>query len=248
MAPVPTHFVGLSGFASPTTRQNITAAHATHQELLRCYARLFRSVEMDSAFYRAPSSETVQQWASCTPEDFRCSVRMSRAATHVHGLRDPAPIAEFLHALTPLDSRLSCVLFTTPPTMGCDVDLIQSVLTRIPAGIRTAWEFRDQSWICPAVLETLVEHGAAPVVVETLDGVTGEELLPGGWAGEKWQLPFVYVRLRRERYRVSDVVSWAEVLRPALSRGADVYTYFRQSVEAPSYATALDEVLTDASG
>lgn len=238
---MPAHFVGLSGFASPAVRPSLRAESYSASELLARYALAHDSVEMDSAFTRFPTADTIQTWCDSTSESFSFSVRMSRDVTHRRGLRARDELARALGVLEPLGSRLACVVFTTPSVMRCDVDSLRGALEAVPAGVRTAWEFLHDSWICPEVLDLLVDHGSAPLLVDRGDN-GGELIRDGSWA-QKWELPFVYVRLRRERYLVRDIFGWSDVLSGALARGADVFAFFRQSTESSAYATALGELL-----
>jgi uncharacterized protein YecE (DUF72 family) len=239
---MPAAFVGTSGFASPSVR--IPGRAASAQDMLAHYAELFNAVEMESTFTRFPGLETIRGWTRSAGTDLSFTVHMSRVATHVEHLADPATIASCLELLEPLGSQLACVVFAIPQGLECDVSRLRDVLSVIPSHVRTAWDFRDASWVRPDVADLLREHGAAPVVVETLDGVSGIELLPGGLLSPDWDAPFVYLRCRRERYHPHDVMAWGDVLRGMAESGRDIYVFFRQGPEAFAYATALQEVLS----
>ncbi|HYZ93876.1 MAG TPA: DUF72 domain-containing protein [Actinomycetota bacterium] len=238
-------FVGTSGFASPAMRGGVPAQSAAATDLLAGYATRFGAVELDSVFYRSPSSATVDGWSDATHEAFRVVVRAPRDLTHVDRLSAPARAAQFVESLRALGPRLGAILFTTPPTFGCDVDRVRAVLDAL-GGVRTAWEFRHPSWLCPEVLELLAERNSAPVIVESFDGTSTGGLLPGGALADRWEFPFVYVRFRRESYTYADLVVWGDMLGDVIGCGQDVYAFFRQSPEATSYAMALSELLDEA--
>jgi uncharacterized protein YecE (DUF72 family) len=238
--------VGTSSFASPSIRPTLDSSSAAASDLLAAYATLFPAVELDSVFYREPGSDTVAGWSDATSETFVFSVRVPRDVTHVDRLGLPMRAARFVESLQPLGPRLGCVLFTTPPTFECDVARFESILDVMPDGLRTAWEFRHPSWLCPDVLALLASRNAAPVVVESQDGPTSAELMPGGRLAERWGFPFVYVRFRREHYTYADLCVWGEILGDVIGEGRDVCAFFRQSANATSYATALYEVLAEA--
>jgi uncharacterized protein YecE (DUF72 family) len=239
-------WVGTSSFASPAIRPTLDSSSAAATDLLAAYATRFPAVELDSVFYREPGRETVAGWTGATPEDFRFAVRVPRDVTHVDRLGLPARAGRFVESLDQLGPRLGCVLFTTPPSFECDVSRFESVLAGMPEGLRTAWEFRHPSWLCPDVLELLASRNAAPVVVEAQDGSTTAELMPGGRLAERWAFPFVYVRFRREHYTYADLCVWGEILGDVIGEGRDVCAFFRQSPGATSYATALYELLAEA--
>jgi uncharacterized protein YecE (DUF72 family) len=213
-------------------------------DLLAEYARRFDSLEMDSAFVRFPSRATVAAWTDVTPPDFRFTVHMSREVTHGLRLGVADVLWRSLAALEPLGTRLRCVLFTTPPSMPCDADAFRSLLSAIPHGLPTAWEFHHASWLCPEIVDLLVERGSAPVVIDRGDGVRAGELLPGGDLADKWNLPLMYVRLRRDRYTVDDIMDWGDLLAETLADGRPVCAFFKPSPDGCSYATALSELLT----
>jgi uncharacterized protein YecE (DUF72 family) len=239
-------FVGTSGFASPAMRGAVPATTASAPDLLAAYATLFPAVELDSVFYRRPSADTVDTWLGATPEDFRFSIRVPREITHVDLLQAPDRTREFIRTVDALGPRLGTVLFTTPPTFGCEVERFATVLDAIPPGVRTAWEFRHPSWMCPDVLDQLAGRDSCPVIVEGFEEAFARELLPGGPLADRYEFPFVYVRFRRESYTYADLVVWGDVLADVIGEGRDVYAFFRQAPEATCYATALSELLAEA--
>src|SRR5581483_900389 len=173
-------YVGTSGFASPAMRAAVPASTSFAADLLAGYGRVFGSVELDSVFYRHPSPETVCSWRDATPESFRFTVRIPREITHVAQLTAPTMPQRFIASLAELGPRLGAVLFTTPPTFACDIDRFRAVLDHLPHGVRSAWEFRHPSWMCPEVLELLASRDSCPVIVESLDANSRTDLLPGG--------------------------------------------------------------------
>ena len=238
--------VGTSSFASPSIRPTLDSSSSAASDLLAAYAERFPAVELDSVFYREPGTDTVAGWSNATREDFTFAVRVPRDVTHVDRLGIPLRAARFVESLRPLGPRLGCVLFTTPPSFECDVVRFASILDVVPDGLRTAWEFRHPSWLCPDVLQLLASRNAAPVVVEAQDASASAELMPGGGLAERWGFPFVYVRFRREHYTYADLCVWGEILGDVIGEGRDVCAFFRQSANATSYATALLELLAEA--
>jgi uncharacterized protein YecE (DUF72 family) len=227
-------------------RGSVPSHTGSAPDLLAAYATLFGAVELDSVFYRRPSPDTVDTWLNATPDDFRFSIRVPREITHVDLLQAPERTRDFIASVEALHQKLGVVLFTTPPTFGCDVDRFAAVLDAIPPGVRTAWEFRHSSWMCPDVLEQLALRDSCPVIVEGFEEAFARELLPGGPLADRYEFPFVYVRFRRETYTYADLVVWGDVLADVIGEGRDVYAFFRQAPEATCYTTALAELLAEA--
>jgi uncharacterized protein YecE (DUF72 family) len=227
-------------------RTSVPSQGGSAPELLAAYATMFDAVELDSVFYRRPGEETVSSWMDATSDPFRFSIRVPREITHVDLLSEPPRIGEFISSIAQLGPRLGAILFTTPPTFGCDIERFAQVLDAIPNGVRTAWEFRHQSWMCPDVMELLAARESSPVIVEAHDEAFATDLLPGGSFAERYEFPFVYVRFRRESYTYADLVVWGDMLADVIGEGRNVYAFFRQSPEATFYATALAELLAEA--
>jgi uncharacterized protein YecE (DUF72 family) len=239
-------FVGTSGFASPSMRGAVPSQGASAPDLLAAYATMFGSVELDSVFYRRPALETVESWRDATPDDFRFSIRVPREITHVDLLSFPQHARSFIESVDALGPRTGVILFTTPPTFECDASRLDRMLDAIPAGVRTAWEFRHPSWMCPDVFELLAQRNSCPVIVEAFEEALARDLLPGGPLAERYEFPFVYVRFRRESYTYADLVVWGDMLADVIGEGRDVYAFYRQSTESAGYATALGELLAEA--
>src|SRR5215207_7366839 len=61
------------------------------RERLRALASLLDGVEVDSSFYALPSAQTVERWASITPEDFQFAVKVHRALSRHAAPLDSLP-------------------------------------------------------------------------------------------------------------------------------------------------------------
>jgi len=136
-------------------------------EFLERYARVFRTVEVDSSFYRAPPPSTVRRWSERVPTDFRFSLKVPRTVTHD---RPYAPLTEtlapFLAAVRPLvASRPGAVVLQVPASFRApkDADRLAELLGAIDPDVPLAVELRHDSWWTPATRELLASRGAALV-------------------------------------------------------------------------------------
>jgi len=77
----------------------------------------------------------------------------------------------------------------------------------------------------------LRKHGTALCLAET------EKEMPP----EVLTADFTYVRLRRENYSPKELAAWKKRFQGWLSKGVDVYAYFKHedAGQAPAYAHAL---------
>ena len=101
-----------------------------------------------------------------------------------------------------------------------DDAFLARLLESLDPAVRWALDFRHESW-------SGAETGRA-AVVNALDGASS----------------FRYVRLREPPYSDQALREWADLLRPLLADGVEIYTYFKHEDEptAPAYAARLLEL------
>ncbi len=153
------------------------------------YARwpLFRTVGIDSFFYRPPSVATLQSYAAVLPADFRCVSKVwDRITAHTfnsprdpahHGERNPDWLNPQLFIAEVLDpmrehfgEHLGPLVFefqAIGKREGCSPDQFIQALDRffgaLPAGAPYAVEVRNPEFLSPGYFAVLREHGVAHV-------------------------------------------------------------------------------------
>ena len=86
------------------------------RDYLSFYATQFKTVEVDSTFYRTPSVSTVTGWYEKTPPDFIFAAKVPRVVTHEKILVNcEAEFEEFLDRMDLLDEKLGPLLFQFSP-------------------------------------------------------------------------------------------------------------------------------------
>ncbi|QEE14764.1 DUF72 domain-containing protein [Promethearchaeum syntrophicum] len=75
-------YVGTCGWSYDDWKQVFYPNALKQQNFLEFYSNIFRTVEIDSSFYRIPSKNTVLNWAKNTPIDFRFSAKLPQEITH----------------------------------------------------------------------------------------------------------------------------------------------------------------------
>ena len=160
-------WIGTSGWVYNDWRGRVYPRDVKDPDRLAWYATRFPTVEINASFYRLPPRETFEKWRGQTPQGFCFAVKMSRYVTHVRRLREPVEgIERFRQAATGLGAKLGPVLVQLPPTLRCDVDVLESFLSALPRGIDAAFEFRHPSWDTDGVRERLRGAGAAWVLAD----------------------------------------------------------------------------------
>jgi len=152
---------------------------------LTFYARYFNTVEVNSTFYRPPTSAMTTRWAERTPRDFEFAVKLFQKFTHptmfnkaagaaagaqVHVDQDD--VDQFQRALDPLAvaGKLGPLLVQFPSSF-VDSPQTRDYLVRLLGAFREyqpAVELRHRSW-SDRIGETLAllnEHGAAWVQID----------------------------------------------------------------------------------
>jgi uncharacterized protein YecE (DUF72 family) len=233
---VPT-LVGTSGWQYRDWRGRFYPQRLPQRRWLECYAEHFGTVELNNAFYRLPERATFEGWRARTPSDFIIAVKASRYLTHIKRLRDPEePVARLLERARGLGPRLGPVLLQLPPSLRCDVPLLDDCLACFPAAVRVAVEPRHPSWWVEPVAATLAARGAALCWADRRGRPVAPLWRTAGWG---------YLRMHEggatppPRYGERALRSWAQRLADGWPDTADVFVYFNND---PGGAAVEDAV------
>ncbi len=176
------------------------------RDFLSHYCRHFRTVEINSSFYRLPTEKTLATWRDETPAGFIFAVKASRFLTHLKKLQEPQRgLKPFLDRIRVLDGKLGPILFQLPPNWHFDGARLDAFLAVLPTVYRYTMEFRDPSWINREANQTLTEHGVAFCIYHLAGYQTPLEVTAN----------FVYIRLHgpggayQGRYNSETLAGWA---------------------------------------
>jgi uncharacterized protein YecE (DUF72 family) len=215
--------IGTSGYVYRHWRNGVFYPQGLrHRDELTYYSGVFRTVELNSPFYRVPTPETFARWRDATPDDFTFAVKLSRGITHYRRLRDvSALLDEFLDRAGVLGPKLGPLLVQLPPDFKRDTARLEEFLATIPSRLRWVIEFRHPSWQSTDVYGIMARYGAALCV--PIGGVVKADLVTTA--------PFTYLRIHRgpnrRGYMGRDGLRpWAARIRALTRAGKDVYVYF----------------------
>ncbi len=154
-------------------------------EFLARYARVFRTVEVDSSFYRAPTAFLVRRWATVTPPGFRFTLKVPRDVTHPEeGTDSGTALSQFLDSLGPMRDagKLGPIVLQYPASFRArEAARLAQTVGAVPREYALAVELRHDSWWTPAT-EALLRDRAAALVWTVVPGahpppwVTGDFL------------------------------------------------------------------------
>lgn len=113
--------IGCSGWNYDDWRGRFYPQGLAQRDWLGRYAEQFRTVEVNSTFYRLPNRDAVARWVEATPDDFVFAIKASRYLTHRRGLRDLGQGPErYYERIEPLHAagKLGPVVWQRPPNFG----------------------------------------------------------------------------------------------------------------------------------
>jgi len=214
------------------------------------YAHLFRSIEINSSFYKLPLPATFAKWSAEVPADFRFTVKLSRDITHARDLAfQPGQVEKFMQAADRIGDKKGCLLIQFPPGLTRDglpqlLLLLENLQEHDPQhSWKRAVEFRHPSWYTATVYSLLDRFGAS-LVLQDMPGST--TIMEGSGATDH-----VYLRYHgpagdyRGGYTANFLAHQAERITGWLTEGKTVYAYFNNTIgEAVANLQSLNKMVT----
>lgn len=266
-SPHPRLYLGTQSWSHKSWERVFYPVGMAPGDYLGFYATRFSAVEVDATFYRIPSVSLTKQWASVLPAGFVFAAKVPQVITHEKRLMDCSEeLKAFLVAMDELGDKLGPLLFQFPyfnRKSGVDEndfrDRLKKFLPTLPGGYRYALEIRNKTWLGPALLDLLRDHGVACTLVDhpwmprisevmnTLDPVTAD---------------FAYIRWLGDRYgiekkttsweklivdRSSEMSEWKPVVKTLLDRNMTIFGFFNNHYagHAPGSIDLLRRSLTE---
>jgi len=200
------------------------------KSLLRAYTRVFRTVEIDSTFYRYPSKGMVMGWTRYSPEGFVFTAKLPQLITHKKKLDLSQGVEEdlqrFIKLMGPLSlsGKLGCILIQLPPKLDYKPTEMEDFFKTLPTHVRFAIEFRDLSWMRQETWTLLEKYRVAYTIVD-------EPLLPPEvhittdfayfrWHGRGTKPWYNY------DYRVEELKPWIPKVEETAKKAEKVFGYF----------------------
>jgi len=211
---------------------------------LAAYSRVFKTVEIDSTFYRYPTKGMVLGWLRYTHTDFVYTAKLPKLITHKKKL-DPAKGIEedlnnFLDLMEPLqlDGKLACLLAQLPPGLRFNLNLMESFFSLFPPKFGLAVEFRHGSWLRDETWRLLEKYKVAYTIVD-------EPLLPPEvhvtsdiayirWHGRGEQPWYNY------HYKTEELQPWVPRVRETAQKAGRVFGYFNNHYHGYAVKNALE--------
>jgi len=225
-------FVGTSGWSYPSWKPGFYPQKTPQTKFLEYYASQLNSVEVNYTFRRLPTAPMLSKWLAAASNDFRFSFKASERITHILRLEGCGGELEVLsRALAPAQEtgQMGVVLFQLPPNFKLNLDRFRSFLQDAAgSGLRLAFEFRNATWFCDAVYDTLRSHNAALCVAESPDLETPDIMTAS----------FSCYRLRKSDDSDAKIAEVAATLRKRSLEG-EVFAYFKHEDEPTGALSAM---------
>jgi uncharacterized protein YecE (DUF72 family) len=213
--------IGCSGWSYDHWRGVFYPQSGTSSHWLERYAERFDTVEINATFYRLPSTNAVEGWATRTPDGFLFAVKASRYLTHVKRLHDIADgVKRIDECLKPLrrTGKLGPILWQLPPHFDRDDGVLESALAAPTPG-RHASSSGIRAGSPSRVYDLLRRHDAALVVADRAPAGATPWVETTEWSF----LRFHRGRGRDGNYSERQLRAWADRI---ASQSGDVYAYF----------------------
>src|SRR5262249_15149392 len=138
------------------------------KKMLGYYAERFSSVEINATFRQMPRTSVLESWASQVPPAFRFVLKAPQRITHFKRLKDVEADTEYLLSTAScLQSQLGAILYQFPSNFKKDLARLEPFLELLGGRVRSAFEFRHESWLDDEVFALLEKHACALCVADT---------------------------------------------------------------------------------
>ncbi len=197
---------------------------------LSFYAKNFKTVEVNSTFYRQMGLSTAASWSKKVPTDFVFAVKANRFITHIKRLLNcQDPLKRLFEQNQGFGKNLGPVLFQLPPSWKANGERLDSFLTElrsIDKKLTVVFEFRNENCFVDEIFKILAKYNAGVVINDSPHFPQTSEITAS----------FTYVRfhgpsaLYSSEYSNLELEIWAKKIKNWLKLGISVYAYFNNDV------------------
>ncbi len=194
------------------------------------YSTQFNTVEIDSSFYRIPTSQTVENWKKQVPEGFLFSLKFPQIITHIKMLKDCQYETNiFLERASLLEKKLGALLLQFPPNFSTKhLADMEFFLQKLPTIHRYVVEVRNKSWLNQEFYSILKANNIAlatsdsPLMAQ-INEVTAD-FLYFRWEGDRKKVNGTLGKAEADKSK--DLKLVAEKIKPFLDKQTTLFGYF----------------------
>ncbi len=127
------------------------------KDFLEYYAKTFRTIEMNSLFYRIQAPGVVEKWLEKVDKDFEFCPKFYQGITHIKRLKNAEEFTSlFLNSISTFGSQLGPSFIQLPDTFGPkNLEILTAYLDSLPKDLQVFVEIRHKEWFLPENTEAL---------------------------------------------------------------------------------------------
>ncbi|ABF41863.1 protein of unknown function DUF72 [Candidatus Koribacter versatilis Ellin345] len=227
------YYVGTSGWTYDIWQPTFFPESLPKAKFLPYYASRLTACEVNFTFRNRLSEKTALKWIAETPESFLFVCKAHQFITHIRRLKQcEEPVRNLATGMEPLFNagRFGAVLFQLPPNLKADVAMLREFLASLPKWMKSAFEFRHETWLTDEIYKALADHNAALCIAETEDLATPEVLTTS----------FAYYRFRMPEYSPDAIKKLAERVKASRAKVETVFAFFKHDERPQSPLDAMD--------
>lgn len=141
-------YLGMPQWGTPEWKSNFYSPKCSSKNFLREYAERLDCVEVSSTFYSEVGQETLSNWKSSVPSDFRFLPKWPQWITHEKKLTQcKEETFQFIRGMEVLEESLGTTILQLPPYFSTKFKReLFYFLQLIPSDFPICIEFRHESW------------------------------------------------------------------------------------------------------
>lgn len=150
------HFrLGLAMWSHQHWQSSVYGATTKQADRLARYATIFNTVEGNTSFYATPNTQTVMNWHSATPDDFRFTFKLPQLITHQRQLQHcQQELMEFFRVMSPLAEKTGLWKIQLPAYFGPEqLTTLAHFLEMLPQGLTYGVEVRHLAFFAKGEAE-----------------------------------------------------------------------------------------------
>ena len=154
------YHIGCSGFYNTDWKGTLYPEDSQNKDFLRLYSKVYNTVEINSTFYRKPTTKTLQKWNDETPNDFKFFIKIPKVISHAgYSVSKSEELSDFCKYINEhLGIKLAGFLIQFPPSFHCNENSIKWLTDTLSDEFLLAVEFRHHSWWNDEVFDLFKIH------------------------------------------------------------------------------------------
>lgn len=136
--------LGLAMWSHNHWQESVYGSSTKQADRLARYACIFNTVEGNTSFYATPNAQTVMNWHSATPDDFRFTFKLPQTITHQRQLQDcQQELLAFFQVMSPLVEKTGLWKIQLPAAFGPEqLPALARFFDLLPQGLTYGVEVR----------------------------------------------------------------------------------------------------------